>query len=126
MAYVDLNPIRANMAQTPEQSQYTSIQQRIKHKKTPLKPFDKDQETTENAIPFRKNDYIQLVQSTGKVFLSAEKVTIQEKLPEITQKLGINTETWLKQIKDFDNLYYKAIGSIEKWDNTAKHSNKNT
>ena len=30
MAYVDLNPVRATMAQTPEESDYTSIQERIK------------------------------------------------------------------------------------------------
>src|SRR6056297_177845 len=29
MAYVDLNPIRAAMAETPEESDYTSIQQRV-------------------------------------------------------------------------------------------------
>ena len=30
MAYVDLNPVRAGMADTPETSSYTSIQERLK------------------------------------------------------------------------------------------------
>ena len=29
MAYVDLNPVRAGMADTPETSSYTSIQERL-------------------------------------------------------------------------------------------------
>jgi hypothetical protein len=37
LAYIDLNPIRAGMAQTPEESDYTSIQDRIQQ----LKPSSK-------------------------------------------------------------------------------------
>jgi len=36
MAYVDLNPIRAAMAKTPESSDYTSIQERLTKKSTNL------------------------------------------------------------------------------------------
>ena len=40
MTYVDLNPIRAAMARTPEQSEYTSIRERIVNAHdTPLLPF---------------------------------------------------------------------------------------
>ena len=33
MAYVDLNPIRAKMTNTPEESDYTSVQKRLTYAK---------------------------------------------------------------------------------------------
>ncbi len=47
MAYVDLNPVRAKMATTPETSAYTSVKQRVGQAKTAKQP--------EHLLPFVGN-----------------------------------------------------------------------
>ena len=61
MAYVDLNPIRAAIAQTPETSDYTSIQERINNKSSTLLNLGFE----ENNIPFTLADYCDLVDSSN-------------------------------------------------------------
>ncbi|MBK5206738.1 MAG: transposase, partial [Polaromonas sp.] len=81
MAYVDLNPVRAGMAETPEASDYTSIQERLgcapaaaadvlpaaqstssqtPLPQAPLMPFDATGRTPW-AVPFGWQDYAELV-----------------------------------------------------------------
>jgi hypothetical protein len=70
MAYVDLNPVRAKMATTPETSSYTSIKQRIHHalnqtQPNTLKPFvGNPRKDSLNGIPFELKEYIGLVEVT--------------------------------------------------------------
>ena len=109
MAYVDLNPIRANMAQSPEDSDYTSVQERIVNKNTTLKAFGNRDED----IPFALDDYLALVDATGRAIIDEYKGYIDAELPDILLRLGLNNKTWLKQIKYFDKWYYKAIGSMD-------------
>ncbi|MCF6318494.1 MAG: hypothetical protein L3J83_04305 [Proteobacteria bacterium] len=61
MAYVDLNPIRAAMATTPETSEYTSIQDRIKNKSSFLINLG----FGDNDIDFALADYCDLVDAFG-------------------------------------------------------------
>ena len=78
MAYVDLNPVQAEMAANPEESDYTSIQQRSQalhhaagaRKKPSLMPLvgahtiEADEE--ESVCRFRLMDYLELVDSMGR------------------------------------------------------------
>ncbi len=94
MAYVDLNPIRAGMEDTPETSDYTSIQERIKpvfcladailsqtesgdlkEFNTPLKPLLHFEGNVTNqpqtGILFNFQDYLELIDWTGRIRFSS-------------------------------------------------------
>ncbi|MDD1796499.1 transposase, partial [Enterovibrio sp. ZSDZ42] len=73
MAYVDLNPVRAAIAETPETSEHTSVKARIDSLKkeentTPcLYPFaGNPRERMPEGIPLRLLDYLELVDWTGR------------------------------------------------------------
>jgi hypothetical protein len=90
MAYVDLNPVRADIAKTPEQSDFTSIQERIQkvmnQKKCSLLPFVNTVKTAkekEGAIPFELNDYIALVDWSGRAILDNKRGSIPANTPPI-------------------------------------------
>ncbi|MCF6264841.1 MAG: hypothetical protein L3J24_14810 [Xanthomonadales bacterium] len=65
MAYVDLNPIRAAIAKSPESSDFTSIQARIVAKQTSLLGFGQGAD----SIPYSLADYLALVDYTGRAVL---------------------------------------------------------
>ena len=110
MAYVDLNPIRAAMAQTLEDSDYTSIQERIKSKDSKLLNLG----FGENDISFTLSDYCQLVDATGRSIRVDKKGYIDDSLPPILKRLGLDELTWLDELNQFKIKGKKAIGTIQK------------
>ena len=110
MAYVDLNPIRAAMAQTLEDSDYTSIQERIKSKDSKLLNLG----FGENDISFTLSDYCQLVDATGRSIRVDKKGYIDDSLPPILKRLGLDELTWLDELNQFKTKGKKAIGRIQK------------
>ncbi len=79
MAYVDLNPVRANMAKQPESSAYTSIKKRlnaIKHKAQPrqLCHFRKTPDASGcSGLPFSLTDYVSLIRFTHRRITTGDK-----------------------------------------------------
>ncbi|MFT5505396.1 MAG: REP element-mobilizing transposase RayT, partial [Gammaproteobacteria bacterium] len=119
MAYVDLNPIRAGMCNTPEESDHTSIKeriapsfdlkkatddeikrQRLQRFDLPLKPLALfEGNVTSQAqvgILFSLKDYLQLVDVTGRMIRDDKRSAIPINLPPILERLSIDRQQWLQ------------------------------
>jgi REP element-mobilizing transposase RayT len=119
MAYVDLNPIRAQMATTPETSDYTSIQQRLGKAvhcvfHGELLPFagDSHQNNVQQHIPYHFIDYIELVDWTGRQIRPDKRGAIDAATPAILDRLGIPTHCWLHNCQQLETEFHQVIGSI--------------
>ncbi len=137
MVYVDLNPIRAGMATTPEASDHTSIQERLtprltsakdleeaiqqsiaqqglRHFEQPLKPLAHFEGTItehqQTGILFSVEDYIQLVDYTGRIIRPDKRGAIPSSLPPILQRLSLNQQQWLENTTQFEQLFYRKFG----------------
>jgi REP element-mobilizing transposase RayT len=112
MAYVDLNPIRAAMATTPEQSDYTSVQERIEHPESNgLAPFS---EQGIDAIPFKLKDYLELVDWGGREVRGNKRGNIPASAPPILVRLNMNALPVLKYLAKDDIPSTGALGPVRK------------
>jgi len=123
MAYVDLNPIRAKMADTPEQSDFTSIQERIKqllhsrqgnnNNSNWLLPME-GQSNEGTGLPLDLDNYLALVDWTGRAQLHNKRGAIPNQLSPILTRLAIDPKAWLKSQQHFGKQYYLVIGSTRR------------
>ena len=128
MAYVDLNPIRAEIATSPETSDHTSIRERInpafnlkqalerQHPcgeiqdfKIPLKPLlhfeDNLSLRSSSGIQYGFSDYLNLVDWTGRVIRSDKRGVIDSDLPPILARLQISAEQWGINATQFESIH---------------------
>ena len=116
MAYVDLNPIRANMATTPETSDHTSIKYRIDALRESISVSTGMEDfvgITEHAtgIPYRLKDYLALVDWTGRSVRRDKRGAIAEKLPPILERLDLDAASWLILTTEFEKRFQSWVGS---------------
>jgi len=183
MAYVDLNPVRAAISSNLEESDYTSIQQRImeygqervrnqpavtqietddngdkakSQKKgkapdslvlkrvkkridaqqaikqkmedvkdlpaAPLMTFDGSAHVdVHSALPFTREDYIALVDDTGRCIREDKRGFISSSSHAVfLSQLGIDPDQWLEHIQNFSKVYAHCVGSPDNLRNFAQ------
>ncbi|MEQ5801225.1 hypothetical protein [Halomonas sp. H10-9-1] len=148
MAYVDLNPIHACMAESPESSDFTSLSERLAelhgdHQAAegaapepvsasldaptsgrqaaawcetlplqPLMPFDATAQLP-NAIPFGFEDYLELVETTGRCQRPDKRGLIEGRVPKLLDRLGIDPEAFIAASTTLLTRFGSAVGTPE-------------
>lgn len=133
MAYVDLNPVRAGIAGTPENSRYTSIKTRltgdsrrtvqrsaanllesseINHFDVParrLMSFSDNRRTDDSGnatLPIRAIEYVKLVEASGRLRIHGKRGQIDPALEPVLTRLGFASDEWLNASTAFA-LHYR-------------------
>lgn len=111
MAYVDLNPIRAGIADRPETSHYTSVMARISRHDSHLAPM-RDEAKNTFCLPVTRREYLSLVDWTGRQQQTEKRGRIDESLPPIVERLQRSTpRDWIDEMANLGSLYHRAIGN---------------
>jgi len=122
MIYVDLNPIRADSCQTLEDSEHTSIKQRIEQ----ISPAETPSSTAtvklssfigsslkEDGIAFALKDYLELADWTGRIVRDDKRGSIDTGTPGILQKLQLDEDTWMETVQGFSKGFHSFVGPEE-------------
>jgi REP element-mobilizing transposase RayT len=132
MAYVDLNPVRAGIADRPETSSHTSIRERLRPEfdiqqaiedqteggdllnfKAPLKPLlpfeDRLVNEPQIGISFNFDEYLSLVDWTGRIIRSDKRGHIDNILPPILARLRISPDQWRVNTTQFEAIHPKRF-----------------
>lgn len=127
-----LFPIRANMADTPETSDYTSLQERVRPQfdlaeavsaqtaqdelrdfsgtLKPLLSFDhSEQLSPQSGIPCAFEAYLELVDWTGRSLRDDKRGAIDHSLPPILQRLEITPQQWMINTTRFEALHRRLF-----------------
>jgi len=122
MAYVDLNPVRAGIAHSPEESEYTSIHKRLavvrgdpeSLQSVGLMPFrSRSRHNSANYLNFNLRDYLELLDWTGRAIRIDAYGAIQTNLPPIASRLQIESTAWLAMTEGFESIFHALVGPEE-------------
>jgi REP element-mobilizing transposase RayT len=122
LAYVDLNPIRAGMAQTPDASDFTSAQRRLRQltdarnpgQPRSLMPFvGNPRDAMPAGLPFRLQDYLELLDWSGRSLGDDKRGAIPANAPPILGRLHIDPEAWCTLTRSFETQFKQFVGRPE-------------
>ena len=142
MAYVDLNPVRVRMADTLEDSEFTSVYDRLNAERAKqrldgagkvVKPtqaqrtlIDREAVTAKRAdwllnldgpeSPFGDLNleyYLSLVEWTGRTIRQDKPGYIPVDLKPVLERFDLDTQNWVRNVESYGGLFYRIAGHVD-------------
>lgn len=117
MTYVDLNPIRAGIAETLRDSTHTSAADRISAATAepsrlaqPLRPVIG---TLRPALALTTADYLQILDWTGRQLVPGKRGHIASDAPAILDVIDRDAKRWATRVRAFGSGWHRAAGSTQ-------------
>ena len=146
-AYVDLNPIRAGLAKTPEESEFTSVKERIVAHKAQKKKSGRadsdsgggrrysgrrndwlcplmDQTDRKGYLNLSFAEYLQILEATGRQLAPGKSGRIPDHLESILVRLGIKPDQWQRGSQSFGSLFFNAVGKPSNLEKAARETGR--
>ena len=117
MAYVDLNPVRAGIAQRLEDSAHTSVAARMAQAEQTREALGAGLGpilgVLRPPLAITTADYLQLLDWTGRQLAPGKRGRITGDAPACLRGLDTSPECWTTRVRGVGNGYWRAIGSGE-------------
>ena len=138
MAYVDLNPVRAGMAETLERSDFTSVQERLqdlerkrrlRRKQTApstlVRFSDQSSDGSQTvALPATLSAYVQLLEWTGRLVAKGKRGKILGPPPQLLVDCGLSPDGWITAIAEHKIGGVTFLGTPERVEQLARQRGK--
>ena len=127
--YVDLNPIRAGMADRPENSVFTSAWERliaVRVSQSGASNGEKSEDAGQwlapihSFLPMELPEYLSILDWTGRELRSDKRGSIPSDLLPILERLGIAPEHWVDSAEHYGRWFYRVVGNVESMAEAAR------
>ena len=117
MAYVDLNPVRAKIANGIPDSKYTAAQLRFEEMSkrpslahTPIEPVFGIKSF--NAPTITTAEYLELIDFTGRTVAPNKRGKIDATQPRVLQAMNLTSAHWTANVNGVGSGYWRLVGTV--------------
>ena len=89
-----------------------------------LLPSEYPRLTDKGTIPIELDEYLELLDWTGRAQVSGKRGAIPAHLAPILERLHINPDQWLDTVTNYNTLFGRSIGRVESLVKRAQSSNR--